>query len=331
MAWEDGEHPQDEVPLPKNIRLADLRNRIQSIARDTETHIIYSTKAKPTFYIWGNQSQVDEAKGLLDAWIKDSDPTYTGTGQTGFVRLPNYTYDGKKENDRLQAVNDQRLYLRRPPSPDTTFEAIASFVWPANTYVPWEALRGRHFPVLDDIRLDHRCTIIFDYPTNTFKIMGRTADVIEAVTRVRGTFFQLKAREAPRFKTYLLHWQSLPDPPIQILLTPLKLPSCTDAVRNAKKSPMRPGCHSIDSAFSTEPDPRVGSQEERVLVMANTMKEQALKRLNKLRYYRGNLSFKIRLGTFRMSRWNGDAMKSDLETFEDMVKDYNFEASITEQ
>lgn len=338
MAWENGEQPRETVKLPKTLRLLDVRTRPQQIARTTETHIIHDTRDKPAFCIWGHQSNVNEAKSLLEVWFGDSDPSYTGQGQTGFGKLHSYTYDGKKEHDKLQAMNDQKLALRRPPLPDTIFEAIAKFFWPVEEYAPWEALGGKQFPVLDDIRLDHNCTIVYDRATNVFNVMGGTADVLEAVTRVRGTLFQLKAREIPKSKTYLLHWQSLSNSPARIDLLPYagststwtKPKSTITKAEQASKLGRRPACARLDSSCMTEVVPQVKASEQRLVAMAKAMKDQALKTLNKLRYYRGNLSLKIRLGTLRIDTWDA---KSDgsLRSFEAMVKMTQFEALVTEQ
>ncbi|GAB7350895.1 hypothetical protein MBLNU459_g1410t1 [Dothideomycetes sp. NU459] len=337
VAWRRKEQPRETLILPRDTHFTDLKDlkaRRDQIAVSTETYITCANNPRPAFLIWGTPSKVEEAKALLNVWIADNPVARRAVNQ----KPVHHNYEGRKQHEKMQAIEDRKMVLQRPPLPDTSFESIANFVWPFDEYSPDEVLEGPTFKVLDPIRIDHNCTIFYDYSTHTFRVMGKHKDVLEAVTRVRGTFFQIKARETSKSSIHLLHWASLPEPPTSVDLIPYKDPDYMQYESGSKEPGLlvkskanakRLVSATAGSSSSTEADERKDSKKDRASTIAEDMKEPFMKTVPKLRYYRGNLTVRLRLGTFRIGRWD-KKRDNGLKSFESMVKDPNFAATVSE-
>ena len=176
---------------------------------------------------------------------------------------------------------------------------------------------------LDPIRMDCRCYVIFSKDQSLFKVMGKAESVKESLLRIRKTCFQVAARQIPAQRKYLLHWPDTPTYPSRVALRrynhPLVLSSSEPIHAKSSKSPILEG-----TEVDTMPSPQQLQMGSVTVPLRRT--------LEKLRYYRGNIQLRIRLGTFLVKQYMEpeDGSYSYAE-FENMISMSQFVGEVTNE
>jgi len=128
--------------------------------------------------------------------------------------------------------------------------------------------------------------------------MGKKRDVLEALVRLRTTFFQLMARQVVLSKTYHLHWQNTAK--VQAIVT-LRNYDHTRACQENLYTPT-PGATPRGRGILPKAEllKRPGN-DKHLMTVAKKVKNEIMQTLNKIKYYRGSVALRVRLGTFLLS------------------------------
>ncbi|KAL1306697.1 hypothetical protein AAFC00_005367 [Neodothiora populina] len=327
-AWRSNQKPAETIRLPLDASVN--RERINKIAADTGTHVQITRRE---LSVWGNGPAAAQAKSLIDIEIANTHPSFTsGKNPAKWAKTPSLTPEARriyeKELDRTEATEE----YRRDPMPDAVFETIGNLVWPSDVASPHDVF-GRNLQVLDPIRSEHSCHIIFDHSLSSFQAMGKKQDVTAAIVRVRTALFQVIARQVEPSKTYMLHHadpQRVPAKVDVIEHDPVKT-IVTSRAHQATKAPLRtPRAQGklLKAGNSKLLNPTV----ER-FALATKVKDQVMSSLNKIKYYRGSITLQARLGTMILERYQKVPQGGyDLAAFEAMLaNDSAFNASVTQE
>jgi len=223
-----------------------------------------------------------------------------------------------EEKRWLRDVARQRF--RQPPPLGSTFGSIGSFRWPVDDYRPEDVL-GPSYEILDPIRMECQCYIIFKKEHSSFEIMGAYEDVMAATMRIKKVCFQLAARQIPPLSKYRLHFPDGQESPSHVRLAPYQpikiLEPPGTSSRPSGKAPCGEGTNLDDLN-------QVGKKSVRYI------QRSLLKTFDYLQYYRGPLSLRVRLGTFLATHYREpeDGLY-ELEDFQEMLGQSQFQGEIT--
>jgi hypothetical protein len=213
-----------------------------------------------------------------------------------------------------------RQKFRHPPPLGSRFGSIGTFRWPAEDFRPEDVL-GSSFEVLDPIRMECSCYIVYEAAITSFQVMGSQNDVMAALARIKKVCFQLAARQVPGYCKYFLHFERDEVVSERVLLAPYQVteiirPAGVTA-RPAEKAPTGDGAATVDmSAVSVK--------------SIETVKKAFFRTIGRLHYYLGPLSLRIRLGTFLATQYmEPDNGFYELDNFLEMIKQSQFEGEFT--
>lgn len=205
------------------------------------------------------------------------------------------------------------------------FHAIGSFHWPVNEYRHDEVL-GANYEALDPIRMECSCYIVFYKERDLFRVMGKQENVEHGLQRIRKICFQLDAWQIGVLRLYLLRWpEDLDEMPSKVCLQPYDLPSIMIEAPVAKvaHSPRGADSHIMDEnevAIAQQSTEREGQ----------TVKDEIMKTVRKLRFYRGNICMRLRLGTFLVRSYKPPKDGSyELEEYKEMIAQPQFNGQVT--
>lgn len=339
-AWRQNEEPRAKVDLPRHINVENMVEEANRISRETRTHIVVLTHL---CCIWGDASSVERAKKLLNAVVSKQKPSASsgkGASAAQWAKTPSRTPEARRIHERDLDIEEQKQdYRRNPPATGASFESIGSFVWPSDDYRPPDVY-GRNCEALDPIRLDCLCYVTWDPASGSLKAMGNKSDVEEALVRIRASFFQLTARQMETSKAYVLHWGDSECvhervDAIDYQHTQLIIP--TQVIDFRARTPIRriarpgktPRGRGRLSRGEIQDRPNA---EKHLSTVSKKVKDQVLGVLNKIRFYHGHISMRVRLGTFLLVRYKPFPDGGfDLVEFEKNIKDPGFEGSVTQE
>ncbi|CAD0083175.1 unnamed protein product [Aureobasidium vineae] len=281
-AMKRGDQPIDTWRFAKNMSIKDPSQTIATIGKATNTHIHYDNKFE--FKFWGAPDDVKRAKVDLTTNILQDNPTFQH--QQGAVGPPR----------------------------DAQFEAMGSFLWPAEEYEPAKALGHRNFESLNPIRKENNCVINYDSSRSSFIVKGNIEDVQEALLRIRGLLCKAVVQSYPVQRLYLVQNDCQ-----EVILKDLPLKVVYQAGAQSQSS-LRKTVKSIGAK------PKV----EDIALNAKRMKDLVIQTLSKVHWHQGHIDMRVHLGKLNLITYQTFDRKS-LPDYKEMISDsYNFRAKITE-
>ena len=200
-------------------------------------------------------------------------------------------------------------------------------MWPKDQGRPQDVFGG-NLEALDPIRIDCACFIIYDAESASIRAMGKRLNVQEAIVRLRVSLFQLVAREIISAKLFVLHWKDAIH--ARVAAVDYERPAIYRGTSSARLKPgLTPrGQGRLSKAqLAKRPSP-----ERHLEIVATRVKDHIMQGLNKIKYYRGSVVLRVRLGTFLLQQYKGDAKAGySMSDFEDMIKDPVFKGSVTQE
>ena len=182
---------------------------------------------------------------------------------------------------------------------------------------------GRNCEALDPIRVEYYVYITWDAAEKSFSIYGQQQDQVEAVMEsLNHTFCQVIARSfaidgMTRFFTKPLRAQRLQSKVLLLPSYPTKNDSFPAKINDARRS---------IQAYGPDFDEPEAAKLRKAAFTKNSRNEERIvltlfRALERIRWFRGNLQMRVRLGSFVLSRY----MKApndlyDLDIFKDMME-----------
>ena len=204
--WRQREPAQAHIRIP--IELASQDKGYTMIAKHHRTFVLHDGKpggrGSTEFGIWGDPKAVEATVQDIRAWIEDWQSSRKSNKSSKFSKVCSLTPILQDRAERHWEKEVKKHRFRQFPPPDKAFEAIGSFHWPMNEYKPEEIL-GSSYEALDPIRMDCKCYVVFDEEQGLFRVMGRSDAVRTGLMRLRGTYFQVAARQITPLELHLLH------------------------------------------------------------------------------------------------------------------------------
>jgi hypothetical protein len=176
--------------------------------------------------------------------------------------------------------------------------------------------------------MDEKCYITYDTLHSTFCITGDDAlKVKKALIRVRATFYQILAREARADALYLVEPLTRNSLEEQIRLVPYGSPKSSNPLDPTEQfSKVRVHLHDApEIAKLTLSTAQLATQKD----MAKA-RSHILRTLKQMKYYRGMLRLRVRLGTFLLTRYKEGEYHS-LTDFMSMMNNPQFAGEVTEE
>lgn len=232
----------------------------------------------------------------------------------------------REEKKWLQSVKVEK-YRMHPP-PDMVFGAIGSFHWLAAEFRP-EEMFGPEYEVLDPIRMDCKCVVVYDGEKNLFRVMGTRKKVQEALQRIRMVESQLAARMISNVRLYSLHWPDATAMPTHVKLVEHELPAIMDRPSDDFLQSPRANCGDAGGS-DVLPGSKQTSLSYRFLGGA------MLQMISRLHFHRGTLVMRFRLGTLVATQFRklpGDAHLNigyKLGEYVDMIRESQFRGHVTQ-
>lgn len=180
--------------------------------------------------------------------------------------------------------------------------------------------------------MQYRCYIVYDTQKSHIKVMGKCEDVQKALCRIRAVCYQVAARQVPPTTSYLLHWSDTasikPDVRLVDYIKPIIVHPQTIQQPDAAATIAATG----DPAAWEELAQRQSSLESQTRLNARKLKDRVIHILKKVKYYKGNLTMRARLGTFVLGifQMKGDGVYQ-LSDFEDMLTEPIFTGIVTDE
>ncbi|KAK8166725.1 hypothetical protein IWX90DRAFT_221447 [Phyllosticta citrichinensis] len=223
--------------------------------------------------------------------------------------------------EKQRAKEQRQAEIRRQfltPRPDgIPAPAITSRV-PWLSEIPPDRMLGSDCKALDDIRMQSCCWITCERVGDhfVFKLEGEKEQDIRAAAE-RLSHIQAQA-EAKRFQADSLHIIDVAD---DLDLPRVRTEECFG---NSGESVGKL------AAFVTLATPVTFFKDTGKDAMESLL-EQVEAMASRSRYYRSNLSLRIHLGRFAMTRYPGNVAEFDYAAFQDMVDSDELEASVTDE
>ncbi|QIX02013.1 hypothetical protein AMS68_007530 [Peltaster fructicola] len=323
-AWRNRDPPKHTISIPQELVLhGDLQHQdFARIAKRADAFVFPNAEAgHNAFGIWAESpEQARVACQAINDWIKreSSSKAATGTSQIQRVRpVTNKLLDKGVKH----WVREVRLHrFRQVPLPGTMFEAMGVFHWPVDEVKPQNTL-GNSLEALDSIRKAVHCHI-FMVTASSIHVVGNIKNVQDGLVRVRKAYRSLKARQVVPARTYLLHWDNTRGTPQNINLCPYEPPQLL-LLGRAQSGGVSYQVHDwrVDSGLCQQPQQALQAVEASV--------EDTLKTVQ---HYIGNISFRIRLGTFVATSFlRPEARYHKLKDFADMIQQSQFQGEITDE
>lgn len=319
-AWRQHERPVDTIEVPADLIWED--NQVDAIAAKYKTFIFSQHRRGDgkviKFDIWGAKTDAKAAKQAIHDWIQREAPSKREKGTQKFMKTGSMIPKQRAMEEKRWALEVTRHRYRQFPPYGSVFGAIGTFHWPLSAYRPEEAL-GNSFEVLDPIRMDCESYIVFNKDSSAFQVMGDSDNVKQAVLRIRQVCFQVAARQAVSTRKYLIHSGEGEDIPSHVVLVPYKRP--TDVAKTLSLRERRsPQGVRVTAAIS-------GAQSKKSVRIT---KRCLLATIAKLRYYRGYLELRVRLGTFLVTQYRASASgQYETAEFQKMLQQSQFVGETT--
>ena len=325
--WRKHEEPHARVRIP--IELATHMDKgHHRIAQHHGTFVYHEEEpggnASRTFGIWGDPQAVAATVEDITSWIEGRDSSQKSKRAGCFAKIASLTPKQRNHAEKEWEREVRKHRFRQSPSLGQGFEAILSFHWPVKDYRPEEIL-GLSYEALDPIRMEFKCYVLFDKDQGQFQVMGRSAAVLGALTRLRGTCFQIAASQIASVQRYLLHPAVASSPPRRVLLTEYELPRILQGKDERKvKVGQSPRADDVSSDNSDGGQHTTTSEE--------ATRSSILKMLPKLHYFHGSLHKRIRLGTFLVGQIKrSEDNRYDLDEYQSMIKASQFTGRVTQE
>jgi hypothetical protein len=328
-AWRNRERPVETIIVPEELAWSDQQH--EQIAQKHGTFVTAegggTGHGNIRFGIWGEASAVKQARQAIRDWIKRETPSKHTLGTNTFSKqrslLPQQRQSAEKK--WIQEVKRQRF--RQSPGIGTPFGAIGSFHWPMKDYQPNEVL-GNSYEALDVIRMGCSCYIIMSADKSVFNILGHTADVKNALVRLRKAYFQIAARQIASVRKYILDFGNAEDEiRSHVALEPYERikridPLAATAQDHPGKSPKIQG-----EVVSRSAEQQMSETSTRDVKIAG---KTIMRMISKLHYYRGHLRLRIRLGTFLATHYRISPHENyPIDDFNEMIKQSQFAGEVT--
>lgn len=239
-----------------------------------------------------------------------------------FATLQSMTPTTLKDAEKEWKREVKRNKYRQFPHPNQAFGALGTFHWPVSEWRPEQTL-GPSYEALDPIRMDCSCYVVFRPELSAFQIMGKAEDVKTGVSRLRKTCFQLAAREVPRIRLCLPHWAHTDQTPTHVVLASYSHAKALVGQQTPQKivsnMPMGEGTAVQDSSLSKY---AAASESHAYSHLVNL--------IPKMRYYRGSIQMRIRLGKFLAKQFlKAEKNTYTLKQYETMTKQSQFVGEVT--
>ena len=210
QAWRTHEDPREVIRIPDELVLQDKSHT--EIARHHRAFVFTESRkgiaGSMTFGIWGGPQAVASTKEAINEWISDFRSSRKSEKSSKFAKVVSLTPVLRERAEKAWKKEVKKAKFRQYPPPHQPFGAIGSFHWPVQEYRPDEIL-GTNYEALDPIRMDCSCYVLFVKDRSIFQVMGKGGDVQKGLLRLRGTCFQIAARQITPLRSYLLHWPNV--------------------------------------------------------------------------------------------------------------------------
>ncbi|KAK4958606.1 hypothetical protein LTR66_013166 [Elasticomyces elasticus] len=323
-AWRNGVANTSSYRLPRNMLLGpDVLKQIDTIARATSTHITIELKAVGTgrmLLIWGNKAQADSAKAQLTAWTNMLVAKTTPKTST-WAEVRSLTPEQRTRWERKFDENERKERYKQRPREGLLFNCIAFFRWPVEDFSPEEIL-GNSLEAFDPFRTGLSVYIVYDKARSSIKVMGnKEENVKKALVSVRTTCFQVTARQRQPLRLYCLRGATF----TRVHIIDHALPTNVSGAVAWGKPPMAKTPRGIGAL-------EISSKEEMSRLNRLHIKNCIMHVLRATKYYRGNIEMRVRLGVFTVQSYRKTATGTYLWTeFEDMIKESQFQGSVTQE
>jgi hypothetical protein len=324
--WRNRQEAQGRVRIPVDLAVHDRGH--EEIARHHGTFVFNNDKqrgsASKEFGIWGEPKAVAATIQGISAWIEDFRSPGKANYKEKFAKVCSLTPVQRIRAEKEWEREVKRHLYRQFPPPCKAFEAIGSFHWPVKDYRPEEIL-GSSYEALDPIRMESKCYVVFDKGQGLFQIMGRADAVKAGLMRLRGTCFQIAARQIPPIERYLLSNGETTSSFKYVVLTDYER---LHVISGERSGQIKVG-HSprLDNPDFNGSDKFLPSSS-----ITEGLRRTILLTLRKLHYYRGSIQMRIRLGTFLATQY----MKTDsglypIQHYKAMIKESAFRGEVTQE
>ena len=341
-SWRKRDHANEQFRLPGH--LLDRVRAYQNIANDNETFIpplpaqkksqqgAHAT-ASVVLGIWGIPAAVAKTKADLAIWIDSTNPTSNAKSHASFPRIASLT-DGARARAQSKWARDvRRQHYRQYPAPDAKFGAIGHFYWPVAEYKADEVL-GPSLEALDDMRMEFECHIVWWAEKGIIRVLGSAKGVKDVLERIKKVCFELAARTVQCVKKSLMRWDPLEGRPNYVYMEEYIRPafvSGTEQIVPMEESKLwSPRGEQYDqptalAQLHCEQDTTAGYK-----YIQTTIQGQ----LAKLEHYKGDLSLRVRLGTFIALKYKNPKNEEqlyELEDYEEMAGMRHIQGAVTQE
>ena len=191
---------------------------------------------------------------------------------------------------------------------------------------------GKSYEALDPIRMDFSCYIIWDEKRSSLKLMGNDPDMVRTASiRVRGAFFQVVARYIDVGHIYLLQIPTNGRAPLNTRILEYCAPRVLGRESNPKTKEVAVKAD-LEQAGDWSERNLLQESGHRSRLNAKRMREITLRLLDRLRYYKGNLTLQFRLGAFVLQRYRPPPSAGwPFEDLEKMLKEQQFEGMVSQE
>jgi len=158
-------------------------------------------------------------------------------------------------------------------------------------------------------------------------VMGTLPDVQDALERIRVTCFQVAARHSQPVSAYAINWPSCNDLPGFLQLRQHPVVGIIGRPRSSR--PPAPSSTVVGVLTDGDASHAIDSSHQ-LATNSRLVSEAVLQTLKRVVYYRGNIHFRVRLGTLCLQNYK--PAKDDrysISSFTDMLSDPQFTGLVT--
>jgi hypothetical protein len=329
-AWRNHERPAASTTVPDELVWRDQEH--EAIAKRYGTFVFSEDRNKSGMIqidVWGELKAVDATLQAIRAWKTREMPSKRVMGTMPFSKQISLLPQQRKNEEKKWHREVMRQRFRRAPPLGTQFGAIGFFHWPVKEFQPHELL-GTSYEAFDPIRMECSCYVVFDQSLPGFQVMGDATAVKDALLRIRKACFQITARQVAPVRRYFLHLgETESDIPTHVTLEQYERIKRI-AARNITLPQDHPGCSpkgrvEIDLDPEEEQENREKSTQDVKIAGKSIMRMIA-----QLHYYRGHLTFRIRLGTFLATHYRAtEDGRYTVDDFRSMLQQSQFVGEVT--
>lgn len=329
-AWRNHERPAASIAVPEELVWRDQEHEV--IAKKYGTSVFSDERNKGGMIllnIWGQPNGVDATCKAIRGWMAREMASKRELGTMSFSKQKSLLPQQRKSEEKKWHREVMRQRFRRAPPLGSQFGAIGYFHWPVKEGQPHELL-GNSYVAFDPIRMECSSYVVFDQTVPGFQVMGETNAVKEALLRIRKACFQITARQVAPVKKYFLHLsEAESEIPTHVTLEQYERIKRI-AARNITIPQDHPGCSprgQVEIDLEPEEEQQTHEASTRDAKIAG---KTIMRMIAKLHYYRGQLRFRIRLGTFLATHYRATEDGSySVGEFRDMLQRSQFVGEVT--